>query len=109
MDALGGCSTRDMAIIDLVSDGSAIIMGHEPPCQTDGRGTFSVASWKIRNGRKGGFEKYLRAMESLDIDIGILQETKLRKGIYTRRYGNYSVIVTDADSNSHGGVALFWR
>ena len=97
-----------MEITAVARDGSSITT-HEPPSQTDGRGTFSVASWNIRSGRNGSLEAALRAMESLGVDIGILQETKLTKGIYTRRFGNYSVIATDANSVSQGGVALFWR
>ena len=49
------------------------------------------------------------ATEYLDVSIGILQETKLTKGIYTRLYGKYSVIATDANSVFCGGVAFFWR
>ena len=49
------------------------------------------------------------AMEFLGVNISILKETKLTKGIYIRQYGNYSVIATDATSISEGGVALFWR
>ena len=97
-----------MEITAVARDGSSITT-HEPPSQTDGRGTFSVASWNIHSGRNGSLEAALRAMESLGVDIGILQETKLTKGIYTRRFGNYSVIATDANSVSQGGVALFWR
>ena len=72
MNALGGCSAGDMAFAAVARDESAIIEEHEPPSQTDGRGTFSVASWNIRSGRNGGLEGALRALESLGVNIGIL-------------------------------------
>ena len=43
------------------------------------------------------------------MDLGILQETKLTYGIYTRGSAGYSVIATDAPSRHRGGVALFYR
>ena len=43
------------------------------------------------------------------MDLGLLQETKLTDGIYTRRTAGYSVIATDAPSRHRGGVALFYR
>ena len=45
-------------------------------------------------------------MKSLYTNIGILQEAKLMKRIYTRRYGNYSVITTY--TNIVLQVVLFW-
>ena len=61
------------------------------------------------NGRKGGLEMALRGMSQANMDLGILQETKLTYGIYTRRLAGYSVIATDAPSRHRGGVALFYR
>ena len=48
-------------------------------------------------------------MSQANMDLGILQETKLTEGIYTRRSAGYSVIETDAPSRHRGGVALFYR
>ena len=109
MDVLGGCSAGDMVITDVACGGPAIITEHEPPSQTDVRGNFSVALWNICSIKNGGLEGSLQEMESLGVNIGILQETKLTKGIYTRHYSNYSGIATDANSVSHGRVALVWR
>ena len=72
----------------------AIIEEHEPPSRTDGRGTFSLATWNIRSGRKNGLETALRAMRSMGVDIGFLQETKLTGGIYTRQYAEYKIFAT---------------
>ena len=82
---------------------------HEPSSQTDDRGTFKIASWNIRSGRNAGLEGAMRAMASLRVSIGIIQETKLTGGIYTRRFGNYRIIATDAVSAKQGGVALFYE
>ena len=48
-------------------------------------------------------------MSQANMDLGILQETKLTDGIYTRGLAGYSVIATDALSRYCGGVALFYR
>lgn len=53
------------------------------PSRADGSGSIAVASYNIRNGRNGGMESALRAMEALGIDLGILMETKVTGGIYT--------------------------
>ena len=73
----------------------------------DGANRFST--YNIRNGRKGGLEAALRGMSQANMDLGILQETKLPDGIYTRGSAGYSVIATDAPSRHRGGVALFYR
>ena len=51
----------------------------------------------------------LRGMSQANMDMGILQETKLTDGIYTRGSAGYGVIATDAPSRHCGGVALFYR
>ena len=43
------------------------------------------------------------------MDMGILQETKLTDGIYTRGSAGYSFIATDVTSQHRGGVAVFYR
>ena len=43
------------------------------------------------------------------MDLGILQETKLIDGIYTRGLAGYSFVATDAPSRHRGGVAIFYR
>ena len=51
----------------------------------------------------------LRGMSQANMDLGILQETKLTDGIYTCGSAGYSVIATDALSRHRGGIALFYR
>ena len=80
------------------------------PSQTDGSGTFSIATWNIRNGRNGGLESLCCALASLDVDIAVLRETKLTGGIYTHFSSGYSMIGTiDAPSKHQGGIALCVR
>ena len=66
-------------------------------------------TYNICNDLKGGLEAALRGMSQASMDLGILQETTLTDGIYTRRSAGYSVIATDAPSQHRGGVALFYR
>ena len=66
-------------------------------------------TYNIRNGRKGELETALQGMSQANMDLGILQETKLTDFIYTRGSAGYSVIATDAPSRHRGGVALFYR
>ena len=65
-------------------------------------------TYNIRNGQKGGLEAALRGMSQANMDLGILQETKLTDAIYTRGSAGYSLIATDAPGQHHGGVALFY-
>ena len=75
---------------------------------TDGTVPIRFGTYNIRNCQKGGLEAALRGMSQANMDLGILQETKLTDGIYTRRSAGYSVIATDAPSRHHGGVTLFY-
>ena len=70
---------------------------------------IKLATYNIQSGRSGRLEIALREMEKMNIDIGILTETKLTDGIYTRYSSGYHVRATEATSHSKGGVALFWR
>ncbi len=79
-----------------------------PPSRTDGSESIAVASWNIRNGCNGGLKSALRAMEAMGVNLGILLETKLTGGIYTRNLSGYSVVASDAPSAHQGGIALFW-
>ena len=78
--------------------------------RTDDSGTtFRIATWNIRSGRKGGLESACRALDSLGVDIGFLQEAKLTNNVYTRSSSGYHVIASNAPSPHQGGVALCWR
>ena len=76
---------------------------------TVGTVPIRFGTYNIRNGRKGGLESALRGMSQANMDLGILQETKITNGIHTRGSAGYKVIATDAPSRHRGGVALFYR
>ena len=76
---------------------------------TSGKVLIRFGTYNIRNDRKGGLEAAPRGMSQANMDLGILQETKLTDGIYTCRSDGYSVIATYAPSRHRGGVALFYR
>ena len=76
---------------------------------TSGKVPIRFSTYNIRNGRTGGLEVALRGTFQANMDLGILQETNLTYGIYTRGSSGYSVIATDALSRHRGGVALFYR
>ena len=82
-------------------------------CLCTGRPTsekvpIRFGTYNIRNGHNGGLEAALRGMSQANMDRGILQETKLTDGIYTRGSAGYSVVATDALSRHRGGVAIFY-
>ena len=81
------------------------------PTRKPKNGTVSIrfGTYNICNGRKGGLEAALRGMSQANMDLGILQETKLTDGVYTRGSAGYNVIATDAPSRHRGGVVLFYR
>ena len=70
---------------------------------------IKFATYNIRNGRNGGLEAALRVMEQANLDMGILQETKLTDGVYTRASARYRVVTTDAPSRHSKGIAMFYR
>ena len=76
---------------------------------TSGKVPIIFGTYNIINGRNSGLEAELRGMSQANMDLGILQETKLTDGIYTRGSAGYSVVATDAPSRHRGGVAIFYR
>ena len=76
---------------------------------TYGTVPIRFGTYNIRNGRKGGLESALRGVSQANMDLGILQETKIANGVYTRGSAGYKVIAADAPSRHRGGVALFYR
>ena len=48
-------------------------------------------------------------MKLMGVDCGVLLETKLTKGVYTRWSSGYNVRSTHAPSKWQGGISLFWR
>ena len=67
----------------------------KPTC---GKVPIGFGTYNIRNSQKGGLETALRGMPQANMGLGILQETKLTDGIYTRGSAGYSIIAMDAPS-----------
>ena len=44
---------------------------------------IKFGTYNIRNGRNGGLEVALRGMEQANLDMGILQDTKITDGVST--------------------------
>jgi hypothetical protein len=66
-------------------------MALEPPLQAEGSGSFKVASYDIQSSHNGGLESALRAMKQMGVDCGVLLETNLTEGVYTRWSSRYNV------------------
>jgi hypothetical protein len=84
-------------------------MALELPSQAEGSGLFTVALYNIQSGCNGGLESALQAMKQMGVDYGVLLETKLTKGVYTRWSSGYNVQSTHALSKWQGAISLFWR
>ena len=76
---------------------------------TSGKVPIRFGTYNIRNRRNIGLEAALRGVSQSNMDLGILQETKLTDGIYTFGSAGYSVVATDAPSRHRGGVTIFHR
>ena len=50
-----------------------------------------IATLNIRSGRAGALEAVLRAPKKGNVDVGVLQETKLKDGIHAQQGAGYSV------------------
>ena len=53
------------------------------------RWAIRFRSYNICNGRNGGIESALQGLSHANVDLGIRQDIKVTKGIYTRESGGY--------------------
>ena len=65
-------------------------------------------TWNIRSGRGEGLITALRAMLQMNVNFGVLTETKVTDNVYPRRFADYTIVATNAVSPHQGGVALFF-
>jgi hypothetical protein len=68
-----------------------------------------IATFNIRNGRQGNLESALRALMKMNVDIGLLEETKIKDEKYKKKSFGYNVIATRAESVFEGGITLVYR
>ena len=58
-------------------------------------GSISVASYNIRDGRRGGLHSAVRSLKRGLIDVAILQETKIAKANFAAQsYQGYTIRVS---------------
>ena len=74
---------------------------------TSGKVPIRFGTYNIRNRRNSGLEAALWGMSQANMDLGILQETKLMDGIYTRWSAGYGVVAMDKPIRHRGGVEIF--
>ena len=48
-------------------------------------------------------------IDQTNIDLGILQETKITDGVYTRSLVGFSMVAKEAPICHHVGIALFYK
>ena len=81
-------------------------------------GTITVATYNVRDGRGRGEdgEEYIgivssaRAMGMMNVDVAVLQETKITDPVFAaRNFEGYAILAAAADSDRRGGVALLVR
>ena len=68
-----------------------------------------IATLNIRLGRARGLEAALRALQQGNVNIGVLQETKLTQGIHKRHGAGHDVWEIEAEIWHRGGIAVAWR
>ncbi len=79
------------------------------PSQPEGSGTFSVATWIIRSGRRAGLVAAAKGLRHMGVGCAVLTETKLTDNRHPKFIEGYHVIMLRATSPQQGGVALLWR
>ena len=69
---------------------------------------LKMATLNIQDGRRNRLNAALRCMKQMEIDFGVLTETKFQNDKYTKFCEGFTVVGTATDGNK-GGVALFYR
>ena len=95
---------------------TAPVEGGGAPASTEVRqrrrtsGTISVASYNVRDGRRGGLYSAVRALRRGRVDVAILQETKIAKAKFApRSYKGYTTRVAPSSGKNCGGVGLVYK
>lgn len=70
--------------------------------------TLKLGTLNIQDGRRNRLNAALRCMSLLEVDIGLLTETKFANDRYTKYAEGYTVVGTQTDGRQ-GGVALIYR
>jgi exonuclease III len=63
-----------------------------------------MATYNIHNGQQGNLEITLRSLQFMNVDLAILQETKISDEKYTRASFGHEVLASKADTVFQGGI-----
>jgi exonuclease III len=69
---------------------------------------MNICTYNIVAGGANRLEQAMRCMRTMNIDIGLITETKLQ-GYHTTLCEGYDIVATKAKSKHQGGVALCYR
>ena len=64
-------------------------------------------TYNIRNRCNVGLESELLRIAWVNVDLGLLQETKITDDVYTQESARFRVVALDTLSCYRGGVSLF--
>jgi hypothetical protein len=87
-------------------DGDKNTIKREKRREENERRRIRISTHNIHNGRQGNLESATRALQFMNVDLDILQETKISDEKYTRASCGYSVLTSKADTVFQGGIAL---
>ena len=73
-------------------------------------GTMSIATWNIRDGRSTGLYSAARALERMNVDVAVVQETKFTNTDFAaRKWAGFDILTAAAATKNCGGIALLIR
>ena len=86
-------------------------MGREGGGQTGGYGNTVIrfSTYNIRNGRNGVLDSALMGMKQANVDLGVLQKTKVADGIHTHASADFHILADNAPSRHRGGITVFYQ
>ena len=76
------------------------------PKEAEREYVIRIATLNIRSGQAEGMETALHALRQGNIGIGVLQETKITRGIHMQQSLGYTVWVTEEESQHRGDIAI---
>lgn len=69
---------------------------------------LNICTYNIRAGGNNRLEQVMRCIRTMNIDLGLITETKLQ-GCHTTYCEGYDIVASVAKSKNQGGVALVYR
>jgi hypothetical protein len=72
------------------------------------RNQIKVCTYNIIHGGNSRIALAIKTLKVMNINIGVLTETKVSEGMYTKAAHGYTITATEARNNHQGGAALFY-